>query len=257
MRIFIFLLVLVQQVYGQSKIGSVQTFNIPAIQSVFFDMEILDSNYTLVPVNGGLFCPEKQSWYKTPDERLFNSVSYFQPSNTMNYSVLNNKSSFIIRTSTDNSGKAVKDSFRTAKTGVFFCKQLDADTLIYGGMTDGRFTLYTYSGKKSAKLFNFNNRITGIQFINSHSFYFQVKNNIYFFSKGYAPKIIFASEHIIYGFCFDSRGNLYISRKEGIFKYMGNSVSLILPFVTGFLKLTGNKLYILSFQDNVMTKLNI
>lgn len=257
MRSLIFLLVLVQQVYGQSKIGSVQTFNIPSIQSVFFDIAILDSNYTLVPINGGLFCPEKQYWYKTPDERLFNSVSYFLPSNTMNYSVLTDKSSFIIRIRTDNSGKAVKDSFKTDKKGVFFCKQLDTDTLIYGGMTDGRFSLYTYSDKKSTKLFNFNNRITGIQFINSHSFYFQVKKNIYFFSKGYAPRIIFASEHTIYGFCFDSQSNLYISRKEGIFKYMGNSVSLILPFVTGFLKLTENKLYILSFQDNVMIKLNI
>lgn len=124
-------------------------------------------------------------------------------------------------------------------------------------MTGGHFSIYTYANKKNSPLFTFDNRIAGIQFINSHSFYFQVKNNIYLFSKGYAPKIIYASEHTIYGFCFDQQGNLYISRKEGIFKYMNSSVTLVLPFVTGILKVSGNKLYILSFADNVMTKLSL
>lgn len=257
MRYLFFLLILSYQAYGQSKTGSVQSFNIPPVHSVFFDFEILDSSYTLVPVNGGLFCPESQSWYEVPGERIFNAVNYYRPTHTMNFSVLNHKNSYIIRTKTDPSDKVQKDSFKTSTTGIYFCKQLDADTLIYGGMTGGRFSVYTYTNKKVSKLFSFNNRIAGIQFINSHSFYFQVKNNIYLFSKGYAPKIVFASEHTIYGFCFDPVGNLFISRKEGIFKYMSNSVTLVLPFVTGFLKLAGNQLYILSFQDRVMTKLNI
>ena len=255
MRYLFLLILLAQQAYGQSRVGQVQTFPIPDIHSVFYDLEILDSSYTLVPIDGGLFCPEQQCWFVPPGQRLINAVSFFRPSNVMNYSVLDSKSSYIISIWPDGLQKVRKDSFQTVYNGIFFCKQLDADTLLYGGMTGGHFSIFTYSNKKNTRLFGFDNRIDGIQFINSHSFYFQVKNNIYLFTKGHSPKIIYSSQYMIYGFCVDSKGNLYISRKQGIFKYMNNSVTLVLPFVTGILRLSGNTLYILSFTDKVMTKL--
>lgn len=248
--LFSLLLVCLLQVVFSQKDSTLKIYELPPINTPFFDFDVIEHDFSLLPLNGGLFCPEWKAWYKIPEESIFQSVSFCASDSSMIYLGGNDKGAYIIRTRISYQAR-LRDSIPLPHKGIFFCKKFKGDIILYGGVTSGKFAVFQHTGGTSSEIFSLNGPVTNVQFIDKQTFYFRSGNSIYLYRKGYKPNLIFRSKHTIDGFAVDKNNNLYVSRKEGIFKIMHSSVKLVLPHVHGMMKVVDNQLYVLWFDRSM------
>lgn len=237
--------------------AQLKIYQLPALSTPLFDFENIENIFSLLPINGGLFCPESNSWYKIPDERKYMSVSYLSTDSSVTYSLRSDKGSYILHHQLTANLQLKVDSSWLTDAGFYFVKQINKDTVVYGGLTKGYYSVFQLTKQKSTLLFSYKGRINNIQIKDANSFFFQEGNKIFYFQKGYKPICIYSSKHFIDGFGFDLKMNLYISRKEGVFKIKKQTASLVLPFIHGPLKINGNYLYVLSLQESEFVRLRL
>lgn len=247
-----FLLLFYHQCEAQDT-ARIKTFELPNIKTIIFDFEIVEDIFSLIPVNGGLFCPESNSWYRVPDNRIYQSVSYDPADSSVSYSILADKKMYI-STSRIEEGRRQTDSVWIKTPGIYFVKRINRDTTIFGGYSNNSFSVFQLTDSKETLLFSFKGKLSNLQFESSSSFFFQYGNKIYYFKKGFQPLCIYSSKHNIDGFTFDKKGSLYISRKEGIFRIKRETVELVLPYAHGMLKVTDNFIYVLSVDNNTFVR---
>jgi len=251
----VFFLTMLQDLSAQDS-SKVTVYPLPAHISSLFGFENIENSFSMVPLNGGIYCPEINRWYLVPNRRDYLSVSYSPEDSTVSFSVFSNKGSYIKTSRIKNARKSI-DSFFLPSKGLYFVKRLKKDIIIYGGITSGHYKVYQLASQKSTLLFSYLGSITNLQVIAQDMFFFQVGKRIFIFKKGYKPKCVFASSGFIDGFCVDSKMTLYISRKEGVFRFKHRTASLILPYHHGTLKINGRYLYLLSFQESEFIKMRL
>jgi hypothetical protein len=251
-----FILLVAIDVYSQ-KDNVLKAFPLPEINTPVLDFEVVQQQLSLLPLNGGLFCPESGSWYKKPGKNIYQSLSFCPSDSSLIFVGGNDKGSYIVQTDLDPRLKRVRDSSQLPQKGIFLCKKFKGDTILYGGLTNGKYAVFRKTPGGITEIFSLKGLVAGIGFVDNRSFFFRTGNSIFFYREGHKPKLVFQSKQTIDGFAVDERHNLYISRKEGIFKIQRSAVQLVLPRVHGMIKISNGYLYVLWLDDSTYVSYKI
>jgi len=231
--------------------AALKLYELPTIKSSLLKCEVLNDTTTLITLNAGLFCPENNSWYHLDSSKLTFGISFFQKQELMGISYCDSLSSSIVLYS-DN--KIIK-TINLREKGLYDVHIISADSILYYGISSKKaFIVNLLTGETETNLIKLEKNVDDVFIDNTGFIYLLLDNNIFIYKQGFKPRLIFSLTDKIYGFTIDQNNNLYISKKEGIFKYSSNTASLILPRAKGRIYIFDHMLYVIEVEKNSFIK---
>jgi hypothetical protein len=223
----------------------VEEINYPKSGDPLINFAVVPTGVILLPMQGGIFMPNFNTWYLEPSKEPLLSVSPDIEKNNLYYSKNFSNTSFILlaRKNNNKTEVVITDTFMK---GFYNVIATGNGAYYVWGLNAKGFHIWQRSKNKRDLIFESNRPITAFTAINASSCLMCWDQKLMLLRKGKQPEVLDTLAQQADGIAVDGSGSIFVSAGNFIYKISAtNNFYPVLGGIHGILQYLDGKLYVL------------
>lgn len=232
-------------------------YNYPAVKSLLINFSVLAPGIIMLPLQGGIYMPNFNSWYLKPSKEPLLSASTNLADATLYYCKNLLDLSMILQVSKNNNTNQVTvvDTF---ELGFYNVITAGHETYYVIGLNAKGYHIWERENGKRQLLFESNKPISAFTAINKDAYIMCWDKKLVLMRKGSKPVVLGAFETAADGIAVDGNGKIFVSSGNMIYRIESkDKFKPLLAGIHGVLQYFSGKLYVLWQEKSKIIAFNL